>query len=336
VDKTERKDGAANIAEVLRIDLEKLRMISAAKRMIWTLTPPRLLPLLTFLKLSTFGLSYILPTRLIVIPNDGGFFSNFNKVVQYLALSLNHAGITAIIVDWRIDEARKLSQFPYGCPEDGNIWEHFFEQFSFPTDSYVRSTKIAQWMDHSITDRAAYALYKSGSFWRQQYHAAFVEYIRIQSHIFEKVDRVYSQYMAGHYCIGVHIRNEAHKVEEPGNTITPLQSYIVKIDEILRLRNGKALVFLATDVETYVTRMKEAFGEKVIMQPGVTRLLEKPSGDFDHQVHHGNAPASLKLGEDVLIDCLLLTKCNVFVHTVSNLATAVGYINPYIEMAYCD
>jgi hypothetical protein len=311
-------------------------MITAAKKLVWDLTPPKLLPMLTFLKLSTFGLSYLRPTRLVIIPNDGGFFSNFNKVVQYLTLSLNHSGIRAIMIDWRLDKSRKLSQFPYGCHEDGNIWEYFFEQPSFPPDSFMRSTKIAYWRDHSITNRDAYTLYKSGNAWRQQYHAAFTKYIRIQAHILEKVDRIYSRYMAGKYCIAGHIRNEAHKVEEPSNTTTPFQVYVEKIEDILRSRNGEAVIFLATDVEAYVRRLQRAFHAQVIVQPGVTRLLENPSGDFGHQLHHGNAPASLKLGEDVLVDCLLLAKCHVFVHTVSNIATAVGYINPDILMVYCD
>lgn len=40
----------------------------------------------------------------------------------------------------------------------------------------------------------------------------------------------------------------------------------------------------------------------------------------------------IKLGEDVLVDVLAISKCCKFIHTLSNLALAVSYINPNIEM----
>jgi hypothetical protein len=38
----------------------------------------------------------------------------------------------------------------------------------------------------------------------------------------------------------------------------------------------------------------------------------------------------------VLIDALLLARCEAMVHAVSNLATAVGYMNPRLRMVYCE
>jgi hypothetical protein len=52
------------------------------------------------------------------------------------------------------------------------------------------------------------------------------------------------------------------------------------------------------------------------------------------QLHHGNEAPTTKLGEQVLIDCLLLARCDVLLHVTSNLATAVGYINPELRMIY--
>jgi hypothetical protein len=314
----------------------KWPVIDALRKIIRDSTPPKLRPVLRLLKYSSFGLSYLLPTKFIIIPHNGGFFSNFNKVVQHLVLSLNHSGIRAMQVDWHINKKKIMDQFSFGRPDDGNIWEHFFEQLTFHDDSYMRCVRIAGFRGDSIHFSNAYDLYKPGQGWRQQYHSAFKKHICIKPHVLKKVDQVYSPYMAGKYCIGVHMRNEAHKVEQPNNKMPPFESYLSQVRDILRSQSREGVIFLATDVEDYVRRFKNAFNQALIVQPGVTRLPENPDGDVNRQLHYDNAQASLKLGEDVLVDCLLLSRCDIFVHTVSNVATAVGYINPGIPMIYCE
>ena len=45
---------------------------------------------------------------------------------------------------------------------------------------------------------------------------------------------------------------------------------------------------------------------------------------------------SVALAEQALVDTLLLARCDAFVHVTSNLATAVGYMNPHSRMVYCE
>ena len=46
-------------------------------------------------------------------------------------------------------------------------------------------------------------------------------------------------------------------------------------------------------------------------------------------------PPCTALGEQALIDALLLARCDVLLHTTSNLATAVGDMNR-LRMIYCE
>ncbi len=91
------------------------------------------------------------------------------------------------------------------------------------------------------------------------------------------------------------------------------------------------LFFLATDSEEVVSVFEKAFGQRVVFQKDVSRVhaTEGLTGPHDRQ-----EPQTVLDGELILTDVLLLTRCNVFIHSVSNMATAVGYINPDIKMVY--
>jgi hypothetical protein len=309
-------------------------LIDVMKDMIYKLTPAKVRPVLRAAKIFAEILQSPVPKKLIVVPHNGGFFSNFNKVMNHLVCSLHRYGVMAIEVDWNVRKGRKFNIFFYGTHKDGNIWEHFFEQLSFPPRSFLMRKKTASYRDLSITDRNVYNLYKSGVGWRQQYHSAFKKYIRIKPHILQKVDQTYSRYLAGKYCIGIHIRNDVHKREQPDGQMPPLEHYMSEIKRIIFSKKEEVKIFLATDVEEYVERFKNVFGEIVITQTDVTRLQELPSNPDDEIIYQYDP--NLKLGEDVLKDCLLLAKCEVLIHRVSNVATAVGYINPSVSMIYCQ
>ena len=308
-------------------------MIDLIKDTIYELTPEKVRPVLGVPRKVVEILLSPVPKTLIVLPHDGGFFSNFNKVMNHLVCSLHHYGVMAIEADWNIKKKSKFNNFFYGTYKDGNIWEHFFEQPSFPPHSLIMRRTTTFYRDLSITGKNVYSLYKSGAGWRQQYHSAFKEYIRIKPHILREVEHTYSQYLAERYCIGVHIRNNVIKGEQPDGQMPPLEHYMAEIRRIIFSKKGEVKIFLATDVEEYVERFKNVFGEKIVTQKDVTRL-QFPSNTEEGIIYRYNP--NLKWGEDVVKDCLLLTKCDVLVHRVSNIATAAGYINPSIPMIYCQ
>jgi hypothetical protein len=309
-------------------------LIDLIKGVVYKVTPSKVRPVLRAAQNVSAMVQSLVPKTLIVVPHNAGFFSNFNKVMNHLVCSLHRYGVKAIEVDWSIKKGRNFDFFFYGTHKDGNIWEHFFDQPSFPPYAYVMRKKTSRYRDYSITGKNAYNLYKSGAGWRQQYHSVFKKYIRIKPHIMQKVEQIYSRHLAGKYCIGVQIRNEAHKREQPDGQMPPLEHYMAEVTHIISSKKEEVKIFLATDVEEYITRFKDVFGEKVFTQTDVSRLQESPRNP-EERIGYLYDP-DLKLAEDVLNDCLLLAKCDVLIHRVSNVATAVGYINPSIPMIYCQ
>jgi len=280
-------------------------------------------------------------TLVLTLTTNGGFFSNFQRVMGHLVYSLHHGGIRGVRVEWMASGPGGAASgpgdyhFPYGRPQDGNLWERFFEPIPTPIDPRWPVVKAVGHADLKLAVVYAHYTYRFDETWRRRYHSAFRRYIRVLPHIQAKVDAIHAR-MRGRHVIGVHMRNGGHKVEYFSGRAVGFETYISRIQELAASLGRDWAVFLATDVGENVSRFADIFGERLIVQTGVTRQPDNPTGDNNLQIHHNNPDPALKLGEDVLIDCLLLSKCDALVHSVSHVATAAGYMNPRMKMIYCQ
>jgi hypothetical protein len=266
------------------------------------------------------------PTTLVIRNRNVGFFSNFNAVVDNLVHRLGRDGIEAARVDWRAIEGS--SQFPYGTATHRNLWDTFFEPLPFPVFP-DRTIETDTFEKFTITGRSAYAAYKLKRRWRQQYHRAYARYVKPRRRLLDKVERIYGSRMDGHYCIGVHWRHSGH-----GEGPFPIPDTDVFVARVKKLvpKDRSWRVFLATDTQTAVADFDSAFNDRLVVQAGAART----QSTSESQLHHGHESPSTALGEDVLVDCLLLARCDAMLHVTSNVATAAGYINPDMKMIYCE
>ena len=261
---------------------------------------------------------------LVVRPRPAGFFSNFNQVVCHLNGSLGRGGVKAIAVDWSV---RDPAEFAYGTETDGNLWERFFEPLAF--DRFPAGVKLAEGFPDLMMTQA-YAMTHMGSGWRRRYHAIFRKHIRIKPAVAARVGSAMAAAGAQEFLIGVHYRHPAHAIELIHPMPTPQQF----VDRVRRLAKGKDRwrIVLATDVAEVVEEFQRAFGARLIVQPGVARVERSSKAE----THSGGARPAAELGEQVLVDALMLARCDALVHVSSNVTTAVGYINPRLLMVYCE
>ncbi|MDJ0677683.1 MAG: TIGR03032 family protein [Calothrix sp. MO_167.B42] len=269
--------------------------------------------------------------KLLVISkhDDGGFFSNFNKVVQLLGIYSKSKNYD-YQVDWRFNGDE--DSFRYSDVVGENAWNLFFEDLPFD-ENYQYSEKIVQnqYLNYSITHVYAHDLYLNKNFYeiRRQYHHIYQQYIKIKPDILEEVDNFFATYMAGSLCLGVHKRHWLHQVEDFSKTAVSVNDYIQVIQELLS-QSGAEKIFLATDEEEAVVEMKKAFGNRVICRSDITRA----SADESQEMHRQAKNSGSRLGREVLIDALLLSKCDLMLHGVSNISTAISFMNPHLEMVY--
>jgi len=265
---------------------------------------------------------------LVLRARNGGFFSNLNCLMANLDRHLGRDGFTAAEVLW--EPRADLPQFAYGRPEDGNVWLHFFEPLEF-SDHPAERVEIWEYPPDGpseITSWMMYPTYKLDRRWRQAYHALFTRHIRLRPNILARVAAIMAPH-EGQFRLGVHYRNPRHS-HECRDPIPPPEVFIARARRLLRWRRNYAVV-LASDYAPAVAAFQAAFGDRLVMQPDVARAAAGAD-----QRHHGAADAALRLGEEVLIDCLMLSNCHTLLHVTSNVATAAGYINPRLRLVYCE
>ncbi len=264
-------------------------------------------------------------TTIVIRPQAGaGFFSNFNKVVSVLCHEVEAGRYDHAFVDWTIRSP--IRHFRYGTSADGNIWERLFYPVGVAPDGDDSEFAGLFGRGGMPTGTRAYDMYKSGHRWRHRYGAIAQKYIRVRPEIVAEVDRILDG--AARPMIGIHYRHPGHNAECP-SPIPPVSEFAQRARKIAR--GQEVAIVLATDVEPVVDQFRAAFGANLIVQPGVQRS----SNDIQRHERISD-DGSLDDAKQVLVDALMLARCDVVVHVTSNIVTAVGYINPSLRMVYCE
>lgn len=307
--------------------------------------------------------------RLSVVGHDGGFFSLFNTFVSHLVWNVGRQEVTSIIPDWRISQIMKhrrvdrFTSFCYGQRSDGNLWLKFFypvqnqdvDETLYNNDAFLDSHTVLDDFNEknepNLTYIHAYKLYKDPEFasWRRWYNVHLNEHVRFREHIVSEAETFAANNFDAVHVIGCHVRHPSHGIEQPGRsmpTVELFQQHVIR--RAAGMKDWK--VFLATDQESVVVAFKAVFGDRLIYRDAsrvsldhdqkFAALSKEEQQREGHQIQHltaaDEAKWSTRMGDDVIVDALLLAKCDTFIHVTSNIATAVAFINPDVEMIYCE
>lgn len=310
----------------------------------------------------------------IVVPvHDGGFFSVFNTFISHFVWNFGRPDVSVVIPDWRISTLRSYRSvttpmsFCYGTEGDGNIFTKLFLPIpdmpitneDYNNDQFLKTNVVYfdnfnEKNEPLLTYIHARELYRSPDFdqWRHRYGRFYKKYFRIKDTIKTQIEALVAEEFQSDYVIGVHIKHPSHAIEQPGGFMPEVSNFIRKILDVVEEKNLSSYkIFLATDQDSVVNNLISVFGNRVIFRGNVARTTLEDDARYrslgrDSQMREGHQiqnllaadPSrwSLKMAEDVLIDAHLLASCDSFIHVTSNIATAVSYINPNIEMIYCE
>jgi glycosyltransferase involved in cell wall biosynthesis len=295
--------------------------------------------------------------KIIVRGHDGGFFSLFNIFLSNLVWSLQESSPPMVIPDWNVTRlTERLNgnlplSYCYSKPEDGNMWLGLFEPLYDLTademndpellyrDAEFPVTPFNEHREPLLTYNNAFELYRAPWFarFRRQYHRVVRDRVHLRKELQNEIDR-FSERLSGKFVVAVHVKHPSHAVEQPSQR------------RILESSDAWG-VFVATDQDRVVQRFGEEFGDNVITFDDVTRISAETDSRYDslrtedrlrdgHQLQHQIATDpdrwSLRFAWEIWRDAEAMAACNVLLHSVSNVATAVSYLNERIEMIYCD
>jgi hypothetical protein len=315
-------------------------------------------------------------SRLVVPLHDGGFYSIFNVFFSNLVWNLGYDGINAVLPDWRVKTLRReptprLTSWCYGTEADGNVWLKLFGPLDYPQispEEYEDEQRLyadaqgpnSAWnyeFEPLLTYKHAYRLYRMPDFqkWRELYHSHYQRHIAPNGSITARVEEAHRAMLAHGHTLGVHVRHPSHAVEQPNLAMPTIERCFAQVDRYLgglgHSERKSARIFLATDQELNIDMFRERYGEMMMTLTDVARTNRDEDTMFralphalqleaGHQIQHITAADeskwSTKMAEDVIVDAMLLARCNAVFHVTSNIATAVGFMNPRVRMIPYD
>lgn len=254
--------------------------------------------------------------------NERGMFSIFRQMLDIISLN----------------GEKKISAEFYGTlyndiPEE-NMWQYYFEPIRNETRKKYPafSFNIRPYKDALSSEKKEHLLL---------FNQIIKDRIRIKREILDKINIFVSAHFANKKVIGVHFRGTDVWKSVGGMTKGIFrkagpEEYFGEIDRLLA--NGYDSVFLATDEEAVYKQFKDRYGQKLL---SYSKHRSTDKRVIVHYLLEKNADTKYaftkkELGEEVVIDCVLLSKCGYFIYGDSNVSTVVRFFNPYARSKNMD
>jgi hypothetical protein len=143
-------------------------------------------------------------------------------------------------------------------------------------------------------------------------------HIRIKPHIHAKVDRFFADKLEGSYVIGIHYRATDKRYEVAPVPFEVMRAAIVRA--MASIHADRLKLFLATDDQRFLDYLRSAFPDRLTYREIIRSLDDCPLDMM--------AGSNYDKGEEALIDCMLLSRCNQLVRTASNLSLIAAMMAP--------
>jgi hypothetical protein len=194
-----------------------------------------------------------------------------------------------------------------------NWWQYYFEPIVASHKGEVR--RITEELKGVLS---IYGLHIE----KERSHELVARYFKVKPHVQQKVDEFVSAHFTAPLMVGIHYRGtdkigEARRLEYSvmcGRILKALREQVKSFEEIK--------LFVASDEEAFIAYMKNHFGDLVVHT--------QSRRSTDGQPTHYKMVDNYAKGEEALIDCLLLSRCNMVIRNASNLGAFVSKFNPLI------
>lgn len=253
---------------------------------------------------------------------DGaGFFSNFLFVLGHV-IHAHKQGYIPVV-----DMQHYPTFYNEKTAVNGtkNAWEYYFKQ---PTGMSLREAykmqRIVLSGGNMLFDEVPYYGTENAKFpdYKEVENLLpyIQKYIRFNQELLDEAERILSGWNGS--VLGVHIRGTDMKYT-PGHPAPPsVERYIEAIE---KTGNKFPYIFLCTDEVSILERMRERFGERVV-------FTEAYRSDDETSIHGGRNRTGRALhnylnGREVVMDMLLLSKCNAIICGHSNVSYTAILLN---------
>lgn len=196
-----------------------------------------------------------------------------------------------------------------------NPWNSYFDQPD-PDDNEIF---LAEYLtDGTVMSDGTRTLF-------EKYHAIHEKYLKIKSHILDKVDRFIAENFTDD-IIAIHIRGTDSFYDKTRPHLS-LNFYKDLIEEKF---SHVSKIFLSTDSDMTRDTMIKLFPDRIVYYNSDLISFE------DNWANTARICNSYKSGEDVLIESILMSRCKQLLRTKSNVTSYSIVLNPGISCHLCD
>lgn len=237
-----------------------------------------------------------------------GFFSTFNMVLGALDFceKMHCRGLEVDFGEGGL----------YFEPQRGqNWWNYYFEPIRLGSMKKARICHFSSKEKRNLSLKAEFELPL------ERARELIDKYVHIKPEILEKVGQFEKTYFQGYSILGVHYRG-TDKVQEAPRV--PYEEMEAQIERAAQEQVKEWKIFVATDDQLFLDFVKERWPGKVVAFDAIRSVDGKP-------IHLTNRDNYQK-GEEAIIDCLLLSRCNLLIKTASNLSDCSLQFNPSLPV----
>ena len=246
----------------------------------------------------------------------GGLFSNLNYVIHHLYICEKHNFIPVIDMENFLTKYNSKQKFN----NKYNSWEYYFSKVSkYNLKNVYKSRNVI------ITDSKTRKLKCFDSFANldTEHYKVFKKYIRINKNILKKVEKFKNKYFKNNKVLGVHFRGTDMKYQERHPFPPTLKQIKNVIDHNLKKYKFNK-IFLVTEEFENFNNLRSMYNDKIIFHNSF-RSIKTDIFDNNRKYHRP------RIGEENLIDMLLLKDTSKIICSNSHLPDASLYFNKKLE-----
>lgn len=300
-------------------------------------------------------------TRLHVMrERDVGLFSLVQQVVANTAWAQSEGRVP--IADFR---ERCTYWTPQGHEGASSVWEYYFEPLDddYPADSISESVRARidqdfpdmndlgrflephifvtnHYGDHPrLRGRAPVIPYMDASpdaSLREWTSDLMRTYVRPREYLLRKVDSFFAEHLQDHEVLGVHVRGTDAVSARETRAYRRGSLNLARLTEVLTElidERPQARLFVATDAQSSLDHLIDAFGDRVVAYETVRHTDGDPAGSGPTGLIMPayitrDRDAAAQNGEDAVVEFLLLGRCSHLVHNGAGLALTVLLRDP--------
>ena len=265
-------------------------------------------PLRGFLIAAGFPIKKeFLVLRCYVGAEGSGLFSELRVVLGLLAHYERWRGQYAGL---RVDYA--TGGLFYDPAFGENWWEYYFDAIDLGTRDQAVVTEVSPFRHQRLAEEGERLPRARGA-------ELIDRHIRPKPRIRDKVDAYVREHFQGAYVIGIHYRGTNKHEEAPRVPFERVRAAV--LDAIKAAGPVRHRLFLATDEQAFLDCMRMKFPDALLFREMFRSVDGRPIDEV-------NEDDGYRKGEDAVVDCLLLSRCDYLIRTESNLSVCSTLFNP--------